>query len=295
MSDERTLVVVNPAAGAGRVARDWRRLAGDARRCFPFEERWTTAPGDATDIAAAAAADGFSRILSVGGDGTLHEVVNGAAGTGLAVGVLPLGTGNDFARCTGLLRPARPLLEGLARGGTRLIDLGRVHDRYYVNIAGAGFDAEVARQVNAMASKASGTIPYLLTAVRLAFVYQPPAITITLDDLPPLGPETRLLVAVGNTRAYGGGMRVCPQAKVDDGLLDVLMVGDLRRWATLGLLPKVFLGAHLGHPAVDYAQARSVRLDGPANVALHADGEVLGGLPATFSVLPGALRLWTPA
>jgi len=295
MTTERTLVIVNPAAGGGRVARVWRRLSPDARRLFPFDEHWTTAPKEATRIAADAAAAGFDRILAVGGDGTLHEVVNGVAGTHLAVGVLPLGTGNDFARSAGILRAPAPLLEALHRGGTRPIDLGRVHERYYINIAGAGFDAEVARRVNAMRSKAKGTIPYLMTAVGLAFRYEPPQMTVTLDDGPAMGPEARLLVAVGNTRAYGGGMQVCPRAEVDDGLLDVLLVGDVRGWATLGLLPKVFLGAHLGHPAVGYVRAHSVRLEGPAGVALHADGEVLGGLPATFSVHPAALRLWMPA
>jgi len=295
MTTPGTVVILNPAAGSGRVATVWAHLSPRVRALFPFEERWTRAPGEATQIAAAAAAAGIDRILSVGGDGTLHEVVNGVAGTNVAVGVLPLGTGNDFARCTGLYRPLPQLIEALARGGTRRIDLGRVHGRFYINIAGVGFDAEVARQVNATAAKASGTVPYLLTAMRLAFRYVPPVLQFALDDAGLSRPERHLLIAVGNTQAYGGGMRVCPRAEVDDGLLDVLAVGDVRGWSTLGLLPKVFLGAHLSHPAVQYSKARGVQVVGPADVALHADGELLGGLPATFSVAPQALSLWSPA
>lgn len=295
MASARTLIIVNPAAGGGRVARMWGSLAPVARRLFAHEEHWTTAPTEATRVTAEAVSAGFDRVLSVGGDGTLHEVVNGAAGTELAVGVLPLGTGNDFARSLGIRRPPLATLEGLREGTLRSIDLGRVHGRYYVNIAGVGFDAEVARQVNAMRRKASGTIPYLATAVGLAFRYAPPTLTVTLDGGPALAPAARLLVAVGNTRAYGGGMQVCPRAQVDDGELDVLLIGDIRRWGILRLLPRVFLGAHLGRPGVDYTRARSVRLEGPAGVTLHADGELLGELPAEFTVHPGALRLWLPA
>lgn len=295
MTRSRTLVILNPAAGSGRVARLWCRLAPQARALFPFDEQWTHAPGEATEIAAAAATAGVDRILSVGGDGTLHEVVNGVAGTKLAVGVLPLGTGNDFARCAGLQRPLPALIDALAHGQQRNIDLGWVNGRYYVNIAGVGFDAEVARQVNAMTTKASGTVPYLLTAMREAFRYVPPEMGVALDGGGADGPARHLLIAVGNTQAYGGGMRVCPKAEVDDGVLDVLTVGDVRGWAALGLLPKVFLGAHLGHSAVQYARAREVQVTGPKTVALHADGELLGGLPATFAVRPGALSLWSPA
>jgi YegS/Rv2252/BmrU family lipid kinase len=265
-----------------------------AARLFRFEEHWTQAAGEGGRVAAEAAAAGIARLLAVGGDGTLHEVANGAAGSGLAVAVLPLGTGNDFARTSGFfLRPDR-LLGALATGGRRQVDLGEVHGGVYINVAGVGFDAEVARIVNALPSKSGGTLPYLTAAIRLAFSYEAPRLTVRLDGEAD-EPTPRLLVAIGNAAAYGGGMQVCPGAKVDDGALDALLVGRLRGWSTLGLLPKVFRGSHVGDPRVRLQRAFRVDIDGPADTAVHADGEIVGGLPATFSVRPRALTLWTPA
>ncbi len=295
MSRQRTLVVVNPAAGSGRAAAGWARLREQAKACFTFDEVATAGPGDATRLAAEAESAGYTRLLSVGGDGTLHEIVNGCGSCEVAVGVLPLGTGNDFARSAGLRRPAAQLLPALAAGDVRRVDLGRVHDQYYLNIAGVGFDAEVARIANATAKRHGGALFYLITAVREAFRYEPAILKVALDAQEPPAPSRRLMVAIGNAAAYGGGMRICPRAELDDGLLDVMTVGDLRGGRILGILPLAFLGRHVGRPGVDYQQAKEVRIEGPAGVAVHADGELVGGLPATFTIDPGALRLWAPA
>jgi YegS/Rv2252/BmrU family lipid kinase len=294
MTAKRTLVVVNPAAGSGAAMRRWSALRALARASFDFDEVQTTAPGHATSIARDAVSAGVERILAVGGDGTLHELVNALASTRVALGIIPAGTGNDFARSLRLPRSEAALLRGLAQGSERRVDLGQVLGVFYLNVAGVGFDADIARIVNAQTVKPRGTIPYLLTAVRHAFVYVPPALALRLDQEPTGVPAPRLLVAVGNASAYGGGMQICPGAVLDDGVLDVLIAGDLRRWATLALLPKVFLGRHLGHPAVRLVRAQEVAVTGPAGVAVHADGEIVGALPATFRVCPAALSLWMP-
>lgn len=289
------MVIINPAAGSGRAARAWARVRSDARGLFSLEEAVTRAPGDATELARQAAATGVLRILAVGGDGTLHELVNALAHTPVALGVLPCGTGNDFARTQGLMGPLSRLLPRLASGRVRRVDLGQVERTYYLNVAGVGFDAEIARRINARPHKAEGTLSYLTEAVRLAFRYEPPLLGLRLEDGSDLAPERLLLVAVGNASAYGGGMRICPDARVDDGLLDAMLAGDIRRWSTLGLLPRVFLGRHVGDPRIRVVRIRSLRVSGPPGVALHADGEIVGGLPATFRVHPAALRLWCPA
>lgn len=295
MSGLRTLVVVNPVAGSGRAAAGWARLRAQAKDCFAFDEVATSGPGDATHLAAEATAAGYARLLSVGGDGTLHEIVNGCATEDVVVGLLPLGTGNDFARSAGLHRPAVELLPALAAGQVRRVDLGRVHGHYYLNVAGVGFDAEVARIANATAKRRGGALFYLITAVREAFHYEPEWLAVALDAAPMPDSSRRLLVAIGNAAAYGGGMRICPRAVIDDGLLDVVTVAGFRGGRILALLPRVFVGGHVGRAGVDYAQAKEVRIEGPAGVAVHADGELVGGLPATFTVHPGILRLWTPA
>lgn len=289
-----TLVVINPAAGSGRAAGIWARLRATAHELFPFDEITTRGPGDAQRLARTAAAAGVRRILAVGGDGTLHELVNALAHTPVALGVLPSGTGNDFARSQGFLGPLPQLLERLAQGVHRPVDLGQAGDTYYLNVAGVGFDADVAKRVNALPRKGHGTLPYLGEAVRGAFRFDPPSLELHFDSGDVVGPERLLLVAVGNAPAYGGGMRICPEARVDDGLLDVLVVGDIRGWGTLALLPRVFLGRHLGHPRIRLFRARRVTVAGPASVTLHADGEVAGGLPVTFQVHPAALTLWAP-
>ena len=288
----KTLVVVNPAAGSGRAAARWARVREEARRHFAFDEVMTAGPKDASRIASDAVRDGYERLLAVGGDGTLHEIVNGCPGSDVAVGVLPFGTGNDFARSTGMLRRVGDLLPALAAGCTRRVDLGLVHGQHYLDVAGVGFDAEVARIANAAAHRQGGALFYLTTAVRQAFRFEPAPLSVGLDGGSPDPATPRLMVAVGNAPAYAGGMRVCPRASVDDGFLDVLQVGDLHRWRILGLLPLVFLGRHVGRPGVEYRQARTVRVEGPADAAVHADGEIVGGLPAEFSVCAGALRLW---
>ena len=285
-------MIVNPAAGSGRAAARWVQVREQARRHFPFEEATTAGPKDATRIAADAVTAGYHRLLSVGGDGTLHEVVNGCVGADIAVGVLPLGTGNDFARSVGMLRPVRELLPALAAGRTRQIDLGQVHGQHYLQVAGVGFDAEVARITASAETKQGGALVYVLTAVRHAFRYEPALLSIALDDEPAEPPTRRLMVAVGNAPAFAGGMRICPKALLDDGRLDVVLVDDRRGWRILELLPLVFVGRHVGRPGVAYRQARTVRVEGPASAAVQADGEVVGGLPATFSVRAGTLRLW---
>ena len=290
----RTLVVVNPAAGGGRSEARWRAVESAVRAAFPFDLHYTTAPGDATVVARQAAGTGITRVLAVGGDGTLHELVNGLAGSAVALGVLPVGTGNDFARASGFMMPAAALIAGLAGCHRRRVDLGRVAGRYYINVAGVGFDAHVAATVNAMASKRGGTLPYVGTALREAFRYRPPLLDVWADGAQIVRHSPCLLVAVGNTSAYGGGMRICPGARFDDGELDALLVGDVFGWQTVGLLPRVFVGRHLGHPGVRLQRARRVRIEGPAHIQLHADGEVVGGLPAEFEVAPAALTLWTP-
>ncbi len=288
------MVIVNPAAGAGRAAARWRALAETARRHLTFQEEWTGARGHATELAAAAVADGIRRILVIGGDGTLLEVANALAGTQVALGVLPMGTGNDFVRSAGITGKPEELLPRMAAGTTRAVDLGRVNGRYFMNVAGVGFDAEVARIVSEKPRHGNGTVPYLGTAIRQAFRYVPPEVAVTIDDGEAAPPSRRLMVAVGNGATYAGGMKVCPGAVLDDGVLDVLLVGDLRGFGLLKILGRVFNGSHLSDRRVQLVPARTLRIDGSSDVTLHTDGEVIGHLPAEFSVAPGALQLWVP-
>jgi diacylglycerol kinase (ATP) len=287
----RVLCIVNRTAGGGRAARAWAAVAPAMARLHA-ELATTDRPGHATELARRACADGFTHLLAVGGDGTAHEVVNGIQRPDVALGIVPCGTGNDFARSAAL--PFRPeaAVAGLERDRRRPVDLGLCGSRRFLNVAGAGFDAEVARLVNAGPRRSRGALPYVATAVSLAFRYGSDELTLDLDG--ERWKQSCLLVAVGNAKAYGGGMRICPRASLDDGLLDVCIVGGITAGHTLALLPRVFLGRHVRDRAVAYRTARAVAIAGPARVAVHADGEVVGGLPASFSVDVAACQLWLP-
>jgi diacylglycerol kinase (ATP) len=285
----RVLAIVNPAAGGGRALAVWKRVAPP----WVTETVLTEGPGHATHLARTASAAGFDRLLAVGGDGTLHEVVNGVGPAGLPVGLVPAGSGNDFARSAALPLDPRAVVRGLAQGATRSVDLGRVHGRFYLNVAGVGFDAQVAAEVNAGRRGSRGALLYVGAALRVLRRYRNLPLEIRVDGRAVSG--RCLLVAVANGAAYGGGMRVCPRADVSDGQLDVCLAGDLSRTATALVLPSVFLGLHLLHPAVRYLRGRQVEVRGPEEALVHADGELVGALPATFAVVPGALSLWVPA
>lgn len=299
--------ILNPAAGGGRALRLEPSIEAFLReRGLAARITRTEAPGHAADLAAEAAAAGASTLVAVGGDGTVHEVVNGLLGGDVGrspalgqprerlpeLAVVPAGTGNDFARTLGIPRAADRALPVLADGRSRRVDVGRVGRRYFVNIAGVGFDAEVAADVNRRPKRLPGFLPYVLGVFRILARYQPTPVRFRLDGVAHAGPI--LLLAVGNARFYGGGMMLCPDASVDDGVFDVCVGGDVGKLETLRLLVKVFKGAHVGHPRVTMYRARTVEVESATPLYVHADGEVIGQVPVAFTCLPGALAVRVP-
>jgi diacylglycerol kinase (ATP) len=246
---------------------------------------------DAQDRARQAVDDGASALVAVGGDGTVHQAVNAVAGTSVPLGIVPLGTGNDAARSVGV--PMAPpaavaaVVRGLLRAETRAVDAARTGGRWYVGVLAAGFDARVNERANGMRWPRGPRRYDLATVAELrGFSAIPYVLELDGERL-----ETdAMLVAVGNTPSYGGGLRVCHGALVDDGLLDVLIVDRMSRRDLVRVFPTVRTGAHLRHPAVHLHRARVVSLAAPAVVA-YADGERFGALPITIEVVPGALNL----
>jgi len=290
---ERLAFIVNPVAGSGRVRRLWPGLEAELRRRrVPWDLFETEGPGHGIELARQAAAAGYAAVVAVGGDGTLNEVVNGVGTDGVPVGFIPLGTGVDFPRTAGVPRQPQEALEVvLARRVTR-IDVGVVNDRLFCNVAGAGFDAQVAARVNESGNKRGGPIPYIKAVFQTLFTYQNAPFRITLDGV--AHEVTSLLLAVGNGRFYAGGMMICPQADLRDGQFDVVIAGNISKIGTLLTLPRVFSGAHLHHPLITYQRARRVVVEGPTHLRIQADGELVGHLPATFELRPAALPMLLP-
>lgn len=243
-----------------------------------------------------AGADGYTMVISVGGDGTTHWAVNGLMRSLTkpppALAVIPEGTANDFARCLGIPLKATAAAQVLAHGMRRRVDVGQMNDRYYATISGVGFDAEVAQLVNRWPRWVRGTTVYVAGILQQLVTYTPTQTTIHID-----GQRRELkmfLLAAANTNWYGGGMYMAPHARIDDGLLAVVYASDLTKLETLAVLPRVFSGRHLAHPKVVHMLAREVRVDSAVPLAIHADGESLGTVPAVFRVVPQAIEVIVP-
>ena len=286
-------VIVNPVAGRGRT-----------RKLLPVIEERAAAvgakvqvslnPDDPTRLAQEAAAQGHD-LVACGGDGVVAAVAGVAADTGRTLAVVPTGAGNDFARVLGY-DPKHPMeaFAALEHGHDRVIDLGQVNGRWYTCVTASGFDAEANRWANTV-HRLSGTALYVAAVLRTLAVYKPHPFRLTVDG------ETHefraWLVAVGNGPSYGGGMNIAPAAKLDDGLLDVTVVGAMTRWQMLTSFPKVFKGTHVSHPLVSTFRAARVdlvSLDPSVPMDVYADGELVGPLPATMEARPAALKVRVP-
>ncbi|MFD4136926.1 diacylglycerol kinase [Streptomyces goshikiensis] len=303
MSAEITLFV-NPTAGRGRGARA-AQPAASALGAAGFRVRTVSGAdaGDALVQLRTAVREGTGAVLAVGGDGMVSFALQALAGTLVPLGVIAVGTGNDFARAMGLpvrepAQAGRLAGEALKEGRIREIDLGRV-DRaggagsgtWYGTVLCSGFDSRVNDRGNRMRLPA-GRFTYDLAMIAELAAFRPFPYRITLDDGPVIETEATL-VAVGNGSSYGGGMRICADAVPDDGLFDITVVGDCSRATLLRVFPRVYRGTHLGHPKVTVHRARKVTLEAAGSTA-WADGEPMGPLPVTAECVPAALRLLMP-
>lgn len=287
-------VVLNPIAGGHRAPACWRQIEPSARVAWPnLEVSLTEGPGHATVLTREAVSAGASRVVVVGGDGTIQEAVAGLVHTGVPLAVIPAGTGNDFSRTHLIPRNLAQAMVVASGRHTRKADVGLVNGRPYVNVAGVGFDAEVAAWTKYRTRWLRGPWLYVAGVLSQLLLFRPQRMTFTLDGVPQT--QKCLLIAVGNGRYYGGGMMVCPSAEPDDGMLEVVVGGDLSKGETLALLAKVFSGQHIGRPKVNRSAAQLVTIEGPAHLAVHADGEPVGTLPAEFSVLRSAIEVAVPA
>ncbi|MFI6349393.1 diacylglycerol kinase [Streptomyces sp. NPDC050560] len=285
---------VNPTAGRGRAVPAARAAATALRaRGRTVATVVGSGPADALAAARRAVAGGTGALVAVGGDGMVHLAAQAVAGTGTPLGVVAAGTGNDFARALGLpvrapTAAAERVADALDTGGGRPVDLGRIGDRWFATVLACGFDSRVNDRGNRMRLPA-GRLKYDLAMLAELAALRPLDYKITLGDGSP-AEVSGILVAVGNTASYGGGMRMCPGADPHDGLFDVTVVGACTRATLLRVFPRVYRGTHVGHPVVTVHRAARVEIMAPATTA-YADGEPLGALPVTAECVRGAVRV----
>ncbi|HEY5954663.1 MAG TPA: diacylglycerol kinase family protein, partial [Terrimicrobiaceae bacterium] len=269
----KILVILNPAARGERAKTLRDKIASLSHDVLV---RSTSSPGDAQALAARAVAQGYGTIVAAGGDGTINEVVNGIAGNDVRFGILPVGTMNVFATELGI--PQNDLVKAwrvIEAGLCRVVDLPRANHEYFVQLAGVGLDAEVVRQTTPDSKKVLGPMSYLLTLAQVA-ARQPPKIHIEPVDG---APREGSFVLVGNGRFYGGPFVLFKDARLDDGLLDVLVFQNQSHWDLIRYFQAIVFGNHPALPDVEYFQSRGLRLTSPEPVPVEIDGELTGFLP----------------
>lgn len=298
MTPDRFYVILNPTAGRGAAARAWPAVraaleSGGAR----VERAETRDHGHAVELAEAAARAGWPVVVAMGGDGTVHEVANGlmrASGGGesvAAMGIVAVGSGNDFALLAKVPRDPAQAARRIAAGEARRVDVGRVGDRWFTNGVGAGLDARVAVEANRN-RRFKGMAIYLWALAKVLRSFRPPVVRVEIDGSEVME-RPMTLVSVGNGGRHGGGFWFCPTAKIDDGMLDVCVCDGLSTPRILHVLPKVIRGAHVGESCVHMRTARRVRITSDTPLPVHADGEILaeGARELEIEIAAGRLRL----
>jgi diacylglycerol kinase (ATP) len=295
----QSLLVINPSSGDNRGAEAGEMLherlsrgGGELQRVL------TERPGDATRAGERAAREGFDRLYVAGGDGTLNEALNGVGSVpgGLSrvtFGVVPLGTGNDFAAALGLDADLDSVLEVLALGATTAVDVGVMNERLFVNASAGGFVAEVSDAVDSTLKTVAGKLAYLVGGAQVLLEHEP--IGVRLRGPGVEGREHLLeLFAVSNAPLIGGGKRVAPHALIDDGQLDVCLVESMTTLELVGLLAQAREGTHLSDPRVSYFCAERLSFEFAAPIKVNTDGEVQTVTRAEYRLLPGAARFIVP-
>jgi YegS/Rv2252/BmrU family lipid kinase len=301
----KTVFLVNPAAANGSTGRRWPEIAHQAAGAgLEGDALLSEHRGHLAQLAREAAAGGASLLVVVGGDGTLNEVANGLAGLteAPAVALIPCGTGGDFVRSFGIPDDPAAAARIALDGDTRTIDLGRVTYRawdgseaeaVFANVASAGMSGAIAQRANDTSKALGAKASYLWATFAVFAGWSAVETMLTVDAERRSGRMFDVVVA--NGRFFGGGMKMCPEAETDDGLFDVVTIGDVTKRDLVLTMPKIYRGTHLPHPKAEALRGRVITVATDEPVPVELDGEQPGTTPARFEVLPGAMRLRVPA
>lgn len=296
----KVVVVLNPVSGRGTGARrrsELEELLSRESESVPGSPaEWsiveTTRQGSGIELAAKGVADGADVVAAAGGDGTYGEVANGIVGTSARLGIIPLGTGNDFARALGIQGNLPAAIQSLFHGVPRSVDLGKANGRWFINVAGCGFDAVVAARVNHGFRWLRGTSAYVAAILQCLVSLRAAELRLTVDGVQW---DTRgLLCSVANSECYGGGMRITPGALIDDGLFDICVLGEAGRIEFLRVFPRVFSGTHVTHPKVTLMRAKELTVESSPPLPILIDGDVIGRTPVTFTIHKHAIQVMAP-
>jgi diacylglycerol kinase (ATP) len=284
-----TVVILNPRAGGLDTARNWQDRVESVAGAWPI--RVTSHPSEAEALTRHAVEEGFGCIVAAGGDGTVNQVVNGIAGSNVALGILPIGTVNVFAMELGLpsndIQLCRDVIEA---GKIRLVDLPSANEKYFVQLGGVGLDAQAVKETSLAFKRSLGPLSYLISAAQIA-ARQPPNLFIESENASMCEGS---FVLIGNGRFYGGPFPFFKQAVIDDGLLDVVVFKRLGYLEIIKYLHDVVFSSDIRAPEIEYFQARHLRVTSKEDVPLELDGELAGNCPVDFQMHEKALRVLAP-
>jgi diacylglycerol kinase (ATP) len=299
-----TVFLVNPASAGGSTGREWPELARRAAAAgLEGETALSARPGEIAELAARASADGAALVVAVGGDGTAHEAVNGLlrAGGSTELALIPRGTGEDFARALGVPGDFETALAIARDGEVRTIDAGRVRyesnagrgeEAFFCSMAGVGMSGVVARRLMTTTKALGGKVAGIIATVAIFSRWSNVELQVNVDDEARTGLMQDVFVA--NTEYHNGGMNLCPGATPDDGIFDVLVVGDVTKRELMVEFPRLYRGTFLPHPKAELLRGRAVTVESEKPLPIELDGEQPGTTPVRFEVVPGALRVRVP-
>jgi len=287
------LVVVNPAAGHGAGLRNIPVIRENFNRLGIEHDIVTTkAPKEAIGISKEAVKKGFKVIAAVGGDGTVHEIANGIFGTDAALAMIPIGSGNDYAMANKIPRDIQIACEIIKQDNRISVDVGDINGEKYVCIGGSGFDSEVNEMANTRTPLLRGPAKYLYSVYKTLIHFKAANFRISYNS------STinikAMMIAVANACQYGGGMKVCPEADITDGLFDVFVVREISKLHFIKVFPRTYKGTHVTDPCIWIFRTDEVSLEADRDFAVYADGEYICRLPAKFKLIPRSLKIVVP-
>jgi diacylglycerol kinase (ATP) len=289
--------IVNKTSGNGKGLRVWKKIEKLLQeKQVDYQVRFTERPKHAVEIAKMVSSETCDAVVAVGGDGTVHDVANGLIDSNIPLGVIPAGSGNDFARALEIPMDYNKALERILMGKQRKIDIGRIGSEYCITVTGIGFDGNVAHVNNTAKYKKwlnsirLGELSYGLSFLHVLLKYRPVNIELKIDGKS-LVFFNVWLIAIANIPNYGGGIRICPDACYHDGLFDICIVHNMTKWNLLLTFPRAFKGKHVLHPGVTMIKGKHVKVTSKLPVIVQSDGEPLTETPVNITIQKEALLI----
>lgn len=304
--NKKAMAIINPVSSNGRTGRRWPEISALLQKSdLVFDYRFTQASGDARNIARESLEEGYETLISIGGDGTLNEIVNGfflvseEIRDRSALGIISMGTGGDFIRTAGIPKNVAEAVLKIAEGKTFLMDIalsrfidnnGQKTSRYFCNTVDIGLGGDTAARVNRSNKALGGFISFLYSVIITLILYKNKEVTIVLNDKGVITGKTAIL-AVTNGKYFGGGMKIAPLAELDDGLLDIVFAPDLSKLKLFSSIPSIYRGTHLAIKDLQYFRGKKITITSPEKILIEMDGETPGWTPLEVEIIPRALKI----